>query len=240
MSLIQTRIKKLTTALARPICWNALRLGVAPTIEHMPLLRKLAFDGIIDVGANRGQFSLACQLVKPTVPIVAFEPIPAEAKVFRRIHDWNKYVVLVQTALGEVSGEATLHLSGRADSSSLLPIGPRQAELFPSTAEVGTITVSVQRLDDLAELWPGRMNQLLKIDVQGSELSVLRGAVETLKCCRYVYAECSEETLYEGQALHGEVTEFLRECGFREQSQINPVFTNGELVQADYLYRRER
>lgn len=238
MSLVFTRIKKLASSICRPTCWHALRFGVAPTIEHIPLLKTLDVDAIIDVGANRGQFSLACQLAKPGIRVVAFEPIPSEASTFRNVHASNKNIVLIQSALGETSGDATLHLSNRADSSSLLPIGKQQTDLFPSTGEVGIITVPVQRLDGLAEYWSGRKNQLLKIDVQGFELSVLRGAVETLKHCRYVYAECSEVALYEGQALRSEVSEFLQSQGFLKHSRYNPQFARGELVQADYLYQR--
>lgn len=238
MVLFVTRVKKLITSLFRPSCWKALRYGVAPTIEHIPLLKTLEVDGILDVGGNRGQFSLACQLARLGIPIVAFEPIPTEAETFRKVHASNKNIVLIESALGETSGEATLHLSNSADSSSLLPIGKRQTELFPSTAEVGTLTVAVKRLDDCAELWKGRTSQLLKIDVQGFELSVLKGAISCLKDCKYVYAECSEMALYDGQALRGEVSEFLKIHGFTEQGRYNPQFTNGELVQADYLFCR--
>ncbi|WP_168564669.1 FkbM family methyltransferase [Crateriforma spongiae] len=238
MPFLLMRLRKLAKSVFCPACWHALALGVTPTIEHIPLIEVLDVDGIIDVGGNRGQFSLACQLAKKDIPIVAFEPIPSEAETFRKVHGANEDIVLIESALGETAGEATLHLSNRADSSSLLPIGKRQTELFPKTVEVGTITVSVKRLDDCAELWKGRTSQLLKIDVQGFELSVLKGASDSLKNCKYVYVECSEVALYDGQALRSEVSEFLKTHNFSEQGRYNPQFSNGELVQADYLYVR--
>jgi FkbM family methyltransferase len=195
-------------------------------------------DGVIDVGANRGQFTLACRAELPGIPIVAFEPIPAEAATFRRVHGQAAQVRLVESALGETAGQATLHMSQSADSSSLLPIGRRQTELFQNTAEVGTITVAVNRLDDLADYWQGRRHQLLKLDVQGFELNVLRGATATLQSCAYVYAECSEVALYDGQALRAEVEAFLKAHGFVVQGRFNDQMHEGQMIQADYLFAR--
>lgn len=234
--LTRLRFAKLKLSLLHPVCWRPLTLGVAPAIEHLSLLRPLKVDGIIDVGANRGQFSLVCQLSHAGIPMVSFEPIPREAVTFRRVHGHRAHVKLIESALGESTGTATLHLSKSADSSSLLPIGKRQTELFENTAEVGTIQVSVQRLDDLGETWAGRTRQLLKLDVQGFELNVLRGAVETLRSCAYVYAECSEVALYDGQALRAEVEAFLGEHGFFLQRRHNEQMHDGQLIQADYLF----
>ena len=152
ISLLKVRLAKLAASLLRPGCWRALSRGVAPAIEHLHLLRQLNVDGVIDVGANRGQFSLACRIAMPRVPVLAFEPIPGEANTYEAIHGRDPLTTLVRTALGDSRSEATLHLSQSADSSSLLPIGKRQTELFPNTGEVGTLTVKVQPLDDLLPL----------------------------------------------------------------------------------------
>ncbi len=236
--LARLRLAKLWVSVTRPSYWNALILSVAPAVEHRKVLLSLSPDGIIDVGANRGQFSLACRYAKAGVPIVAFEPIPAEAAIFRKVHARVPWVTLIESALGEQKGTATLHLSKSADSSSLLPIGRRQTELFCNTVEVGKIEVPVNRLDDLGHLWAFRTRQLLKLDVQGFELNVLRGAVETLKSCAYVYAECSEVALYDGQALRPEVEAFLARHGFVIKGRHNEQWASGELIQADYLFAR--
>lgn len=236
--LLKLRLAKIWTAIARPSFWSALYAGVAPAIEHRALLFSLEVDGILDVGANRGQFTLACRIAKPGVPVVAFEPIPAEAATFRQVHGHIPWVTLLESALGHTKGTATLHLSKCADSSSLLPIGKLQTELFGDTVEIGTINVPVNRLDDLGHLWAFRTRQLLKLDVQGFELNVLRGAIKTLESCAYVYAECSEVPLYDGQALRPEVEAFLGQHGFRLRSRCNEQRVNGELIQADYLFAR--
>ncbi len=83
-NLTSLRLRKLATALVNPVCWRPLACGVAPTVDHLPVLRNLDVDLILDVGANRGQFSLASRIAKPGLPIVAFEPIPGEAASFER------------------------------------------------------------------------------------------------------------------------------------------------------------
>lgn len=239
-SLAITRFSKLVMSLGNPSCWRALSHGVAPSVEHLPLLRSLAIDGIIDVGANRGQFTLACRLSQNSVPVVAFEPIPSEAKTFRKIHGRLPWIQLIEFALGDCSSTATLHLSRSADSSSLLPIGKLQSEVFRGTDEIDTMAVKVRRLDDFVTTWSGRTRQLLKLDVQGFELKVLQGAVEALRSCLYVYAECSEVELYECQPLRSEVATFLTKHGFSEIGQFNPCYLNGQLIQADYLFVRNQ
>ena len=195
-------------------------------------------DGVLDVGANKGQFSLACRLVHRDVSITGFEPIPTEGAFFRAIHKSDPATTLVECALGEKEGSAILHVTGRADSSSLLPVGDLQAKLFPGTEEVTTLQVQVRRLDDLSSYWSAGTSLLLKLDVQGFELSVLKGAANALRHCRYVYAECSHEILYEGQALYPEVERFLSLSGFAMVAYANEQRVGGRLIQADYLFER--
>jgi len=231
-------LKKAVYAATHPKCWRAALQGVIPSIEHFPFLKSIDIDGIIDVGANRGQFSLACRSVKPGVPIVAFEPNPSEVGVYRKLLGGYRDVVIRETALGQMRGTAILHISGRRDSSSLLPIGPEQNRVFPGTGEVATMEVPVALLDEYRELWPARQRQVLKIDVQGFEHPVLMGALETLRTCRYVYVECSERELYRGQVLRTGICSLLRERGFKESGCHNPLYHDGNLVQADYVFIR--
>ena len=239
-SLIGLRFAKLLFSLCRPRYWAALARGVAPSIEHRVALSGIEADLIVDVGANRGQFSLMARHLMPGIPIVAFEPLPTEAAVYRAVTANARGVTLNEHALGEAVGTACLHVSKRADSSSLLPIGKAQSELFPDTEEVGVHEVSVLTLDSLVSEFGDARRALLKLDVQGFELSVLRGATEALKRCAHVYVECSEVALYDGQALFPEVESFLASNGFQLMRKANPQIVGGKLIQADCLFGRAR
>jgi FkbM family methyltransferase len=232
------RLRKLAFSTLRPRYWRALAKGVAPSVEHLDILAGLDADLVIDVGANRGQFSLIARHAIPGAPIEAFEPLPAEGAVYRAVMAGERGVNLNDCALGEVEGVARLHVSRRADSSSLLPIGALQAKLFPNTEEVGVHEVKVLTLDSLRGRFGKASRMLLKLDVQGFELSVLRGATRTLEQCRHVYAECSEVPLYDGQALFPEVERHLSGLGFRLITKANPQVADGRLIQSDCLFGR--
>ena len=201
-------------------------------------MERVDCDLLLDVGANRGQFSLMARHVRPGLPICAYEPLTEEAEIFRRCLRGEAGVSLHCVALGETAGLAPMHISRRADSSSMLPIGRRQTEIFPDTEEVATRAVPVVPLDERAADWQAARRALLKIDVQGFELAVLRGARAALTHCQYVYVECSDVPLYVGQALFPEIADYLSTAGFRLLSRENESFANGVPVQADALFSR--
>lgn len=237
-NLFSLRLKKVLFCILRPHCWRALAHGVAPSVEHREVLETVDCDLLLDVGANRGQFSLMARALHSELTIHAFEPLPTEIRVYQNLLGSRPRVTLHQHALGETAGEFTFHISGRADSSSMLPIGELQTKFFPTTGEVAQCQVQVRTLDSLTECWAFAKRALLKLDVQGYELNVLRGAKEALRHCAFVYVECSHLPLYTGQALYSEVENFLRDEGFVMRRQANEQWAGGKLVQADYLFGR--
>jgi FkbM family methyltransferase len=237
-NLPRLRLAKTWYAMSHFRCWPALRRRVAPSIEHKAILGNLEVDLLLDVGANRGQFSLMARMLFPRLPIHAYEPVSEEAAVYRVIHGSQQGVELHKVALGDQGGSAEMHISGSADSSSLLSIGELQTRCFPGTEEIGTRRVRVVTLDSLPDHWQKAKRALLKVDVQGFELNVLRGATAALRHCAFVYVECSEVALYAGQALRADVEDLLRTRGFIQRRRINPMHVGGRLVQADYLFCR--
>jgi FkbM family methyltransferase len=236
------RLRKLTAiALTGNYRRAFLRFGVAPAAEHAAVLRQLPFDFVADVGANRGQFSLLCRQLAPRAAISAFEPLKEAADIYRALFSADGRVRLHVCALAPERGEMTMHLSARDDSSSLLPISSAQTENFPGTESVGVRRVPVGPLTDfLAREELGSRN-LLKIDVQGFELEVLKSAGALLPRFDWVYVECSFVPLYEGQALADEVIAFLAGRGFGLRGRFNQAYgKNGGLLQADLLFERTR
>ncbi len=219
--------------------WRALRMGVAPGLEHVALLRRLQPHGVVDIGANRGQFALAVRHVFPDARIDSFEPLPGPAQRFRTVFAGDRRVTLHETAIGPRAGIAEMHVSARDDSSSLLPIGAEQNRLFPGTAEAGTRKIRVGRLADFLPADGIVAPALLKLDVQGFELTALQGCEELLDRFDWVYAECSFIELYEGQALADEVIAWLRERGLRLVGVYNMACDrDGRAIQADFLFAR--
>lgn len=214
-----------------------LRHRVAPAIEHVSVLRDLPFDFVADVGANRGQFSLVCRSLRPQAAIVGFEPLPGPAQTYRQLFASDRLVSLYETAVGQEQGEVTINISARDDSSSLLPISTAQTDNFPGTDAIATRTVKIAPLSTLLQSRMGGRN-LLKIDVQGFELEVLKSAEPLLRQFDWIYAECSFVPLYEGQALAQQIVAWLAERDFWAKGRFNPAFASkgGALLQADLLF----
>ena len=152
-----------------------LRYGVAASVEHAAVLGQLQLRTVVDVGANRGQFSLFALHSFPAARIVSLEPLSAPAERFRRVFAGEQRVTLHTAALGPQIGQSTMHVSGHDDSSSLLPITPVQAKLFRGTEEVRTETVRIGTLSEFLDSTSIVEPALLKLDVQGYELEALRG-----------------------------------------------------------------
>lgn len=131
----------------------------------------------IDVGANKGDFSLyAASLVGKDGIVIAIEPDPDNCHWIRRSIALNKYhqVTLREAALSEQAGHATLYRGQKSGWHSLLPGLPGRDR---DTVQVQTIS-----LDDLvAELGLNGRVSMIKVDVEGAEMMVLRGATETLR-----------------------------------------------------------
>jgi FkbM family methyltransferase len=235
------RLRKLVAILAsgHGLWIRALYRGVPAGVEHTPVLASLNCRTVVDIGANRGQFALAARRRWPTARVISFEPLEKPASVFRRVFKRDDLLVLHEVAIGPRDELGTMHLSRRDDSSSLLTIMPLQDAIFPGTEEVGTVPVRVEPLaaflddDSIAE------PALLKIDVQGYELEVLRGCEALLAKFDHVYCECSFVELYKGQALAGTVILWLAERGCTLAGVFNTAYDgDGRAVQADFLFKR--
>lgn len=218
---------------------RAIRFGVAPSIEHARVPFGATYETIVDAGAGRGQFALLARRFYPAARIVCFEPVPEAQATLQKLFGGDPRVQVHDAALGVRSGTATLNVSGRDDSSSLLAIGAAQEREHPGTGNVREQAVTVRRLDEVLEPFAGPA--LIKIDVQGGELDLLRGAGELLRRFDDVFVECSFAELYDDQPLATEVLDFLFDDGL----QLVGVFdvqhgAGGNCLQADFLLRRRR
>lgn len=233
------KIKKLSKLAVDKTYRNAVLKGSAAGIEHEKVLRKLDCNTIIDVGANKGQFALAARKCFPKAKIYSFEPLTHPAEIFEKVFSDDKNVKLFRFAVSSESGETEIHISHREDSSSLLPISEKQNEMFPGTYEVGTEKIVMKRLNEVLNITDMAKPVLMKIDVQGFELSVLKGSVELLGEIKYIYSECSYIELYKGQALFPEISAFLENYGYKLAGEYNTSYDNkGDPIQSDFLFER--
>lgn len=233
------RARKLRHLFSSAAYRRGLKHRVAAAIEHEGALRSIEVGTLIDVGANIGQFSLLTRSLHPRAIIHAFEPLPEMADRYEALLGDDGHTTLHRIAAGETTELAEIHVSGRPDSSSLLSISERQNEIFPGTSEVSSLTIPVERVDDVLRGAALIDPVLIKLDVQGFELAALKGMPELLSRATHVYAEVSFVELYQGQPLAHEIIAWLAKQGYRIAGVYNPTFTHeGVAVQADTLFAR--
>jgi FkbM family methyltransferase len=236
------RVQKGLVALRHPVYRGALRRKVLAAVEHEPVVAGLGPVGtVLDVGANVGQFALVARKVFPAARILSFEPFPAAAARLGEVFAGDPSFELVPLALSDEAGRHTFHVAAAEDSSSLLPIGDRQVAEFAHTRSVGAIEVDVARLDDvLADRPPLAGPVLLKLDTQGTELAVLRGADKSLGQVDHVILEASFVELYVGQARATELVAHLLDRGFQLGAvyDVKTSIHTGEPLQADFVFSR--
>jgi FkbM family methyltransferase len=235
------KIRKAAYAMGDPISRAALRLGAAPSIEHLDVMRSLRpVSTVVDVGANIGQFALLARRVFPEATIHSFEPMPDAADRFQRSLKRAPHIHLHRTALGAIAGTSKIFVTRRQDSSSLLK-PTLQTDFYPGGDVVAQIEIPVVALEDVLKPSDLASPALLKIDVQGFELEVLLGCRSRLRCFDWIYCELSFKELYEGQRLAPEVIAWLHREGFEMDGVYVGDLTydaDGRAVQADFLFRK--
>jgi FkbM family methyltransferase len=205
------------------------------------LLQERGVSVALDIGANEGNFARRLRESGYAGRIVSFEPLAAMYEKLQAASDGDPDWSSLNVAVGAEPGRATLNRAANWASSSLLPMNPRHSEAEPRSAYMGTEDCEVVTLDGLrSALLDGGERLYLKLDVQGFELEVLRGAARTLDQVEVVQAELSLVPLYNGAPLFDEVVRYLDERGFGLFA-IEPGFADprtGALLQVDGLLAR--
>jgi FkbM family methyltransferase len=205
-----------------------------PTVEHIDAVKRLSPMTLLDVGANKGQFSVLARYLFPNIDIHAFEPLDSERAIYQAVV--RQPCKVYPNAIGRVAGDATFFVTSRADSSSLLRPGAKQKTAY-GVATQKSISVCVARLPDVIDISKLPRPILLKIDVQGGELDVLRGAESVLGLVDAIYCEASFVELYQGQPLAGEIAAYLTARGFHLRGVFNQSITSSfGPTQADLLF----
>jgi FkbM family methyltransferase len=168
----------------------------------------------LDIGADVGEFAIA--MLGSSRSVIAFEPRPTQASSLAAMFGAVGAAVRVEAvAVSDEPGVTTMRVLESAPGRST--IDSHNTLNDADSGRVSTIDVPVVRLDDL------RLDQVgfVKIDVEGHELAVLRGAADTLKRNRPTLFIEAEERHHPGAIAA--ITEFLAELDYLGYFEVDGI-----------------
>ncbi|MFO1522273.1 MAG: FkbM family methyltransferase [Kiritimatiellia bacterium] len=194
-------------------------------------IRKLQLPGstwIVDAGANHGDFSEAASASFPGTNVLLFEPFPQLfPELERRCRRHHPRWILETCALGDREDTQNLYISPAHDAvGSLKGFPDSYRRTSATTDDITSIPCRVRPLDGiLAERGIGRID-LLKIDVEGAEFEVLRGAENTLGNTLSVIIEVSTiRDMDQGRTALLRLLALLEEHRFRTVAVLPSLYS---------------
>jgi len=134
-----------------------------------------AGDTFIDIGANIGLMSLhAATILRGSGKVISFEPFPSAYDILVQNISLNKFrnIEAMNLAIGSMNGTVDIFANPAINRASSSLIRPNHAET--------SHRIAIKKLDDYLEERGYNRIRCIKIDVEGWELEVLKGAVNTL------------------------------------------------------------
>lgn len=196
---------------------------------------------IYDVGANRGSTIDSFLKIFPASKIIAFEPYPQLADEITAKHSGNRNVVIDNCGISNINGECLFYVNKSIDTSSFLISKLTGLNSDAQVKNLEQITVPVKTIEESLKEQKLYHINILKLDIQGSELNALQGAEKLLadKKIDLVYTEAYFIQQYVGQPLFPEIAAYLLNLGYALQDIYNPIYGKGKLAWCDAVFVRE-
>jgi FkbM family methyltransferase len=180
-----------------------------PAITHEIKKRLKPGDTFVDIGANVGFYSLIA--AQAACKVYAFEPAPKTRSILERNLRLNgaKDVTAIEVALSDAAGEGELFLDAKNNSGA--------ASLRRSPNSGNSVSITLDTYDHFSAVNALPNPALIKIDVEGAELEVLRGAAGLFQqsAPSHIFVECIDHHLNRFNASSRMLIQWLVEAGFR-------------------------
>lgn len=194
---------------------------------------------IFDVGAFDGRTIATYKKLFGDCSVFAFEPTASSFRQLKRKYQADVSVKLYGLALAEQAGTRDLYINKSALTNSLLDTSQQGIAEFPQAENVSKVLVNTNTLDNICKEAGINSVDILKIDVQGAELDVLRGARNELLngTVKLIYLEVEFFEIYKDQPLLHEICSFLYELNFELYSLYNLSYSkSGRLLYGDAIF----
>ncbi|MBS1525978.1 MAG: FkbM family methyltransferase [Bacteroidetes bacterium] len=219
---------------------EGLGLGYIDSLELLELISQKGakINVIYDVGANIGTWTMLAKSFFKDAQVHAFEPLPVHTAKFAENTRNLADVHLHKFCLGNADTNAVINVSSFSDSSSILEATSLEYEQF-QIKKVDDVQVEVKKLSTLIAQKILPPPDLIKLDVQGFELEVLKGAEDQLAHASYIISEVSFKEYYKNQALFLDIANYLSGYNFRIYAFGHSTPVGQELGQIDVLFAKQ-
>jgi FkbM family methyltransferase len=186
---------------------------------------------IVEAGAHDGSTTVQLARIKPGATVHAFEPIPKLFGTLTHRTTGLNNVCRYQVALGDRTADVSMHVSSGATDAASSVLPPKDLmPIIPHLAFQEQVTVSCTTLDEWAARHGVSKVDFLWLDLQGYELSALRGGERLLRSVCSMYCEVNLIEMYAGVPLYHEVRSWLRERGFAVARVDFPNEAQGDVL----------
>lgn len=226
------RSQKLKGTLARD-----LDLAYTSSLELVEIVKLDSPKIIYDVGAHVGTWSLLAKALIPDSIIHAFEPIESHITEFQNRMSHVNSINLHQIALGNQTGNMKINITNRSDASSLLETTELVNEQYGVKKDKEQI-IKIFTLDDYIANQKIPLPNFIKLDVQGYELEVLKGAQQCIYHAKWILCEASFYPYYQNQPLFYDIFEHLYKQSYNVYAFGSDTTLGSRLTQVDVLFKR--
>tara|TARA_Y100000590_G_scaffold465838_1_gene639320 strand:- start:1828 stop:2562 length:735 start_codon:yes stop_codon:yes gene_type:complete len=207
------------------------------------LFLKLDIDTLFDIGANEGQFAKKIRSAGYSKKIISFEPINGIHQKLKKNSKKDQNWLAENFAIGEKDGDAVINVSNYSLSSSILQMSKIHLDAKESSKYISSQNVAIKKIDTyIKEKNYDNNNLFLKIDTQGTEYDIIKGAQNNIQNIRGILCELSLSELYLGQKLWLEIIEDLTSKNFEiwylEKGFQHP--RNKKVLQLDCVFLNQK
>lgn len=195
---------------------------------------------IYDVGANKGLKVEEFKCNFPSAFIHAFEPFQTSFEILSSRFGNEKNIILNNFGISDEETILDFNVNKGIDTSSFLKSKSTGLSSDGQVKTMQTLKLPVTTLDSYTKKNNQDQVQLLKLDIQGSELNALRGATQLLKQQKidFIFSETYFIQQYVNQPLFHEIAGFLNQFGYIIQDLYHPVYGDGRLAWCDTMFVR--
>ena len=240
MNLLK-KIIKFFKLLTHSLWRRGLYNGIAATVELESIIKGInsSPETIIDIGSNKGQFVMLIEQLFPNKIIHSFEPLVDPLTIQKKFFNYKKNIFFYNFALGSHRSIKEFFITNRMDSSSFFKVDTDKIknDIFKIQDQKN---IQIKTLDEVMDDKQILEPILIKIDVQGFELEVLKGAEKILAKTNYLILEVSETEIYQNQPLSSEIITFLEDRNFKILNQTSKTKNNlSNSLQGDVLFHKK-